>query len=86
MAVIFRPSADEHDIPHDEALYAMLHGARFEDFEDPRPPHGPATLWIGPSRFGTLEVIAEVSPPRDLEVFHVMNLRPGTAEKVGYQQ
>lgn len=82
--VIFTESADEHDIPHDEVMYAMLHGARYEDWEDPRPPHEPATLWIGPSRFGTLEVIAEKIHPATLKVFHVMPLRQTTAIKVGY--
>ena len=84
MALIFRASSDNHGIPHDESIYAMLHGARYESFEDPRPPHGEATLWIGPSRFGTLEVIAEVIPPSSVAVFHAMPLRESTAAKVGY--
>ena len=62
----------------------MTHGKSWERWEDERPPHGPTQLWIGPSRFGMLEVIAEVTPPRDINVFHVMPLRQSTAEKVGY--
>jgi hypothetical protein len=36
------------------------------------------TLFIGPSRYGTLEVIAIVTPPADVHIFHVMALREST--------
>ena len=40
----------------------------------------PPTLFIGPSRFGTLEVLAVIRPPADVHIFHVMPLRgrPGS--------
>ena len=41
------------------------------------------TYFIGPSRDGKqlLEVMAEVTPPRDFFIFHVMNARPKIIEK-----
>ena len=80
------PSASKHGIPHDEALYAMLHAeAVYEDFEPPREGFQTSpTLYIGPSRFGTLEVMVTVVPPSGINVFHVMRLRASTRLSVGF--
>jgi hypothetical protein len=50
------------------------------EFDEPRVPgHGRPDLYVGPTRrLGAplLEVMAERIPPRDVEVFHVMQARP----------
>lgn len=81
-------SADKHGIPHEEAQWAILHAEHVEPtFGEPRiPGQGAPTLYIGPSRFGTLEVLVIATPPRTILVFHVMPLRAATAEAVGYNQ
>ena len=83
---MFLESADKRGIPHDEVLYAMAEGRLWDSWQEPRPPHGKTWLWIGPSRYGTLEVIAEVTAPRDITIFHVMPLRQSTADQVGYRE
>jgi hypothetical protein len=88
MAVTWSESADKHGIPRDEALYAMSHAnAIFPDFQAPRGGFNRSpTLFIGPSRQGTLEVIAIVTPPADVHIFHVMALRESTRNSVGYEE
>lgn len=79
MAIRWALSASKHHIEHEDALNAILNSTYWlPEFDDPkvaggRPPH----LFIGPSRDGTilLEVMAEVSPPDDIFVFHVMPAR-----------
>lgn len=48
--------------------------------DDPRPPANiRPTQFIGPPRQlggALLEVMVEVTPPRDLHIFHVMVARP----------
>lgn len=84
MAMTWADSAGEHDIPQDEALYAH---ALYDDFEGPRPGHDTSPrLYIGPSRFGTLEVMVNITPPGDVRVFHVMRLRETTRTTVGYEE
>jgi len=80
----FTPDAEKRGIPHDEVLYAMANGQFWDNWEEPRPPHGPTRLWIGPSRFGTLEVTAELKPPNTIKIFHVMPLRQTTSDQVNY--
>ena len=86
VTLTFDPAADEHGIPHEETMWVMANGQWWDDWEEARPPFGPSRLWIGPSRFGTLEVMAELTPPRDIHVFHSMPLRQTTADKVGYKR
>lgn len=88
MAVTWSDSADKHSIPREEALYAMSHAhAIYPDFQAPRGGFKrPPTLFIGPSRRGTLEVIAIVTPPSDVHIFHVMALRESTRNSVRYQE
>ena len=88
MAVTWSESADKHGVPRNEALYAMSHAhAVYPDFQAPRAGFNRSpTLYIGPSRYGTLEVITIVTPPADVHIFHVMALRESTRNVVGYQE
>jgi len=81
-------SADKHNVPRDEALYAMSHAhAIFPNFQAARGGFNRSpTLFIGPSRYGTLEVIAIVTPPADVHIFHVMALRESTRKSVDYEE
>jgi hypothetical protein len=51
-------------------------------FGEPRGGMTAPTLFVGPSRFGTLEVLADVTPPADVWIFHVMRLRESTRKRV----
>jgi hypothetical protein len=80
-------SADRHGIPHDEAQYAMIHASMVvQEFGVPRLHGRSPMLFIGPSRHGTLEVLAEVTPPDGVRVFHVMPLRESTRRAAGYEE
>lgn len=86
MGVTWTDSADKHEIPHNEALYAMSHPHFIvTEFGKPRIGDVPPTLFIGPSRFGTLEVLAVIRPPGDVHIFHVMPLRESTRAAAGYE-
>jgi hypothetical protein len=87
MGVTWADSADEHEIPHDEALYAMSHAVMVvREFGEPRVAGLAPTLFIGPSRYGTLEVLADITPPDRVWIFHVMRLRESTRLAAGYQE
>ena len=88
MAVTWSESADKHNVPRDEALYAMSQAhAIFPNFQPARGGFNRSpTLFIGPSRYGTLEVIAIVTPPTDVHIFHVMPLRESTRKSVDYEE
>ncbi|MEV7973998.1 hypothetical protein [Cellulomonas sp. NPDC089187] len=88
MAVTWAESAEKRGIPRDEVLYAIAHAhAMYEDFGEPRPPHQRSPrLYIGPSRYGTLEILVEITPPAEVLIFHVMPLRVSTSQAVGYQE
>ena len=80
MSISWAASADKHGVGHDDALHAIANAVYVEsEFEEPRlPGRVRPTLFIGPPRqLGgpLLEVIVEISPPRDLHVFHVMVAR-----------
>jgi hypothetical protein len=57
-----------------------------QEFDEPRPPANiRPTLFIGPPRqLGgeLLEVMVEIGPPRDLQVFHVMVARHKHLERM----
>ena len=80
VAIRWAESASKHGIDHDGALYAITNAHYVEEeFDEPRiPGHVRPTLFIGPSRLGgpLLEVMVEITPPRELVVFHVMPARP----------
>ncbi len=81
VAITWADSADKHGIDREDALHAMTNAYYVEqEFDEPRPPANlRPTLYIGPPRqLGgpLLEVMAVLTPPRDLFVFHVMEARP----------
>ena len=81
-------SADKHGIPHEDALHAIGNAYYVEsEFEEPRlPGRVRPTLFIGPPRQpggAMLEVMVEVSPPRDLHIFHVMIARQKHLDRMG---
>jgi len=85
LSITWADSSAKHGIPRDETLYAIAHAELFvESFGQPRWGDHTPSLFIGPSRFGTLEVLAVVEPPREIWVFHVMPLRESTARAAGY--
>lgn len=87
MAVDWAHSAGRHGIPRDEVLYAIANAHRVvAEFGRPRVGGEPVTLFIGPSRMGTLEVLVVMRPPRGLWVFHAMPLRAATAKAAMYQE
>jgi hypothetical protein len=67
---------------------ALRHAlAIYPDFQAPRGGFNRSpTLFIGPSRQGTLEVIAIVTPPAGVYIFHVMPLRESTRNSIGYKE
>ncbi|GIG22067.1 hypothetical protein Cch01nite_27910 [Cellulomonas chitinilytica] len=80
MAISWAGSADRHGIAHEDTLHAIQHAVYVEtEFDEPRiPGRIRPTLFIGPQRrrgAPLLEVMVEISPPRDLFVFHVMHAR-----------
>lgn len=81
-------SAYKHGITRDEIFYAIRNAQHVErNYGRPQLPDGArATLFIGPSRFGTLEVLATITPPDGVHVFHAMQLREVTRAAIGYQQ
>jgi hypothetical protein len=87
VAITWAPSADKHGIDREDALYAIMNAYYVErEFDDPRPPGTVRpTLFIGPPRqLGgpLLEVMVEVTPPRDLHIFHVMVARSKHLERM----
>ncbi|RIJ71020.1 hypothetical protein D1871_15985 [Nakamurella silvestris] len=80
MAISWAESAGKHGVPIEDALHAMMN-AHFhrEAFDEPRVPGGVRPdLFIGPPRAlggPLLEIMAEVTPPRGIRVFHVMEAR-----------
>ncbi len=80
MAVTWANSADKHGIEHEDALHAIANAYYVErEFDEPRVPgRVRPTLFLGPPRqLGgpLLEVMVEMTPPRDIHVFHVMQAR-----------
>lgn len=87
MGVTWADSAGKHAIPREEALYAMANAHLVvRAFGQPRVGPVPPTLFIGSSRFGTLEVLAVVTPPDGIWIFHVMRLRESTRTAAGYKE
>jgi len=79
MAITWANSADKHGIEHEDALHAIANAYYVERFDEPRVPgRVRPTLFLGPPRqLGgpLLEVMVEMTPPRDIHVFHVMQAR-----------
>lgn len=85
--VTWSPSAFKHGITQDEIIYAMRNAyENVRNYGRPRSEGGArATLYIGPSKFGTLEVLATITPPDHIHIFHAMRLREVTRLAVGYE-
>ncbi|GGF14972.1 hypothetical protein GCM10011399_06100 [Subtercola lobariae] len=79
MSIRWTPSAAKHGVNQADALNAIeLHVYWLRAFDEPRFEGGlRPDLWIGPNRSRTqlIEVLAEVTPPADLLIFHVMEAR-----------
>lgn len=79
MALNFSDSADKHGIDRADAINAILnYEYRVEEFDEPRVGSiGRPDLFIGPTRDGSmqLEVMAVLTPPNEIFVFHVMEAR-----------
>ncbi|MGW6281047.1 hypothetical protein [Kribbella sp. NPDC055071] len=87
MAITWAPSADKHGVDREDTLHAIMNAYYVErEFDQPRPPATVRpTLFIGPPRrLGDplLEVMVEVTPPRDLHIFHVMVARKKHLERM----
>lgn len=75
MAVRWKSSADRHDIPRQDALFAMVHHEVVAEVEG--EPGETTMVYIGHPHGQTdryLEVIAVHRAPRTIEIFHVMPL------------
>lgn len=79
MAIRWADSADKHGIDREDALNAILNQIyHVQQFDEPRVDTGMRPdLFIGPSRDRRmiLEVMAVITPPNDILVFHVMEAR-----------
>lgn len=90
MATVWTSSADRHGVDRADALHAVENAYYVEqEFDDPRPPANVRPwLFIGPQRrLGAplLEVMVEVTPPRDLLIFHVMEARQKHLDRMSDQ-
>jgi hypothetical protein len=79
--IIWLDSADKHGIAHEDALHAMMNRYVYvPQYDDSRVKADvKPDLWVGPpQQLGgpLIEVMAERKPPRDLEIFHVMQANP----------
>ena len=78
MAIIFLESAGKHGFTEADAVNALLHATwKMERFDVSRVEGSPKpTLWVGRALNGReVEVMTYTSPPRDVVVFHCMELR-----------
>lgn len=79
MGITWADSADKHGIDHEDALNAIQNYiSRVEQFDEPRVDGGQRPdLFIGPTRDRRmiLEVMAVITPPNDILIFHVMEAR-----------
>lgn len=57
-----------------------------KEFGRPRIGEVAPTLFIGPSRFHTLEVLALISPPTGVRIFPVMRFCEPTRLAAGYEE
>lgn len=74
----FRDSVDKHGIPREDTMYAMQHAEVIRGIEGRPGEPGETFLYIGHPHAHTeryIEVIATVTPPRTVVVFHSMPLR-----------
>lgn len=78
MGVHWLQGVDKHGIDRDEVMYAMSHADTIVAWPPARDGRTVVPmLYVGPSRFGTLEVLAEVDLG-EVVIFHAMRLRAST--------
>ncbi|WP_426975877.1 hypothetical protein ACQCSU_13845 [Pseudarthrobacter sp. O4] len=79
MGIRWAESADKHGVDREDALNAILNQVyHVRQFDEPRVDSSiRLDLFIGPSRDRRLilEVMAVITPPNDILVFHVMEAR-----------
>ncbi|MCI2149165.1 hypothetical protein [Bifidobacterium crudilactis] len=78
MAIVFLESAGKHGFTEDDVIHAMTYKRLVKkQFDSSRTVmKADPTLWIGPACDGRLiEVMTYIDPPRDVVVFHCMQLR-----------
>lgn len=84
MSIRWARSADRHDVEREDAKFAIANRIYWiREFDEPRVVGGKRPdLFIGPVRGGStlLEVMVEVTPPREFFIFHVMPARPRIIE------
>jgi len=88
MTVTWSEGAEKHNIPRDEALYAISHAhAIFPNFQAARGGFNRSpTLFIGPSRYGDVRGHRLSYPPTDVHILHVMTLREPTRNNICYEE
>jgi len=78
-------SASKHGIASEDIVHAMVHRhAEVHPYDDGRPGLGVPTLYIGLSRGGVM--LAVITSPANVFVFHAMRLRPETAQRAGFYE
>lgn len=79
-------AGERHGIDIDDVIHAMSTPPRkwVRGFDEPRIPGFPRPdLWVGRDRNGTpLEIMGNWLPNGDFEVFHAMELRPKTRQRI----
>lgn len=76
MAVEFTRSASKHGISPEDAIYAIANAEASAPIKG-RDGNKDATVFVGHPHAQTdryIEVIVEITPPRNLKIFHVMEL------------
>jgi hypothetical protein len=75
MPIDWKPSAEKHGISREDAIYAMTHPVGQQQVKGHAGEV--TTVYVGHPHGQTdryIEVIAALRPPRDLIIFHVMDL------------
>ena len=79
MGIRWTASADKHGVDRADALNAILNRLyHIEEFDEPREPGARRPdLFIGPTRDRSqlLEIMANITPPNDIVIFHMMPAR-----------
>lgn len=81
MAIEWALSADKHQVPHGDAVFAIMNNIFISDKVDTSHARNalPRKLFVGPAHEQTdrlLEVLVEVRSGGTLWIYHVMDLGP----------
>ena len=86
MAIEILDSAHKHGFSDEQILWAIMNPVLMDEaFEEPESPDDLLGIaWLGPAgRGGVLvEVFAAAIPPRTLQVFHCMEFRSTTVQRM----